>query len=724
MSISYTYSYERLEDPSQQIRLLKVNGARDNGSVLTGSLSVYKVPPRNASRTARLSKHLGLPFYFAMSYVWGTGPDLQPSHEIIIDGRRFPITANVHAALHTRRSANPTSMRYWIDAICINQEDDYEKSAQVALMRDIYHLAGAVLVWLGGEQSPEATRVQMFFSKLTDDSWARSVEDLALKLADIETESRNIGQRKRPLAKAFRTESERLLLKGATKGAAGLLRGVQIGFDIMQNSLSDHLDDQNVQGEGSNWVSLDEIMSWSPNENQLKLVQGEDFQEIAALLDKILFSETQYFSRMWTLQEICVANCGLVKVLGTTLDSFLSAFYYMQRTYNISAPNIEKITTLLQINEDFNSGRRQPLRTLLALSAGRKSEDPRDRIYALQGLMKDEVTHLLKPDYAKSVAEVYANASRHIIYKEKSLDVICGHQLQDRLLELPSWVPDFRHFGLEPGALVQPTGEYTVYSASLSEQHSLQENPFQLPQDWATLTVTGIFVDTVATLSDILAPNEELQTERFARIESLWAATLIESQEWKPEELEAIHRISDLVRRYAEFYHNSNRATFWARNPDKLQKLRTITGNISNESASVLNLQFRYLLTLLCGRIMPKVHCKTEEELVEHTTRLCIEDETGIKKLEGLCKALDAGTRGRRLLISEGKQIGAGPEETQKDDMIYILMGCSVPVILRKTMKPDEFQFVGECYWHGFMDGESLAMRDGDKLTAHEFKLV
>src|SRR5260370_24264899 len=111
-------------------------------------------------------------------------------------------------------------------------------------------------------------------------------------------------------------------------------------------------------------------------------------------------------------------------------------------------------------------------------------------------------------------------------------------------------VPDFRYFGLEPGALVQPTGEYTVYSASLSEQHALQGNPFQLPEDWATLTVTGIFVDTVATLSDVLAPNEELQTERFARIESLWAATLIESQEWKQEELEAIHRISDLVGRY------------------------------------------------------------------------------------------------------------------------------------------------------------------------------
>ena len=74
--------------------------------------------------------------------------------------------------------------------------------------------------------------------------------------------------------------------------------------------------------------------------------------------------------------------------------------------------------------------------------------------------------------------------------------------------------------------------------------------------------------------------------------------------------------------------------------------------------------------------------------------------------------------------MSEGKQMGAAVEQSQKTDMIYVLMGCSIPVILRKTARSNEFRFVGECYWHGFMDGEALAMRDGEKVTAHEFNLV
>ena len=718
MSVSHTYHYEPLKDPSQQIRLLQLDTAHDNGAVLTGSLSVYKIPPHDATRLARLSKHLQLPGYSAISYVWGTGPDLRPSHEIILDNRRFPITANLHAALHNYRSLWPISRRYWVDAICINQADDDEKSAQVPLMRDIYHLAMSVNVWLGDETA-EITRLQLFISNLVNESWQTTLRSFVNELSDTETKAQDMGERKRPLTQFIRNESERLLVKGATKSSLSLLKGLQVHLNIAHNPLSDHLEDQRVR-ENMLLTSMEEIKSWSPNEKQLRLVQDEDFQEMATLLDKVLFSDSQYFNRMWTLQEICVANCGLVKLLGVQLTDFLSAVYYLQRNFNIRALTFEKITTIFETNSKFNNGQRQPLRTLLALSAGRKSENPRDRIYGLHGLMKDEQTPLLKPDYTKSVAEVYANVARHIISTEKSLDVVCGHQLRDGLLELPSWVSDFRQFGLETNSLVHASGENIIYHASLSEQHAL---PQHLTQEWQTITVTGIFLGNVSVLSDISEPDQELQTEPFALSERLWSAKLIQNQEWTPEEVQMISKVSDLVAIYAEFYQNSNRATFWARNPDKLERLRAIIGNSNDQSGTALGLNCKYFLTLLCGRITVGARC-SEEELLEHLTRSCIPDQEGIETLERLCKALDAGTQGRCLIMSEGKQMGAAVEQSQKTDMIYVLMGCSIPVILRKTARSNEFRFVGECYWHGFMDGEALAMRDGEKVTAHEFKLV
>jgi hypothetical protein len=57
-------------------------------------------------------------------------------------------------------------------------------------------------------------------------------------------------------------------------------------------------------------------------------------------------------------------------------------------------------------------------------------------------------------------------------------------------------------------------------------------------------------------------------------------------------------------------------------------------------------------------------------------------------------------------------------------DSSYILRGYSVPVILRKTEIPDKFEFVRECYLHGFMDREALVMRVQGVLIAQELKLV
>lgn len=40
-------------------------------------------------------------------------------------------------------------MPIWIDAICINQSDEAEKSLRIRLMHKIYRSASHVIVWLG-----------------------------------------------------------------------------------------------------------------------------------------------------------------------------------------------------------------------------------------------------------------------------------------------------------------------------------------------------------------------------------------------------------------------------------------------------------------------------------------------------------------------------------------------------------------------------------------------
>ncbi|PMD46841.1 heterokaryon incompatibility, partial [Hyaloscypha variabilis F] len=82
--------------------------------------------------------------YEALSYTWG-----QPgfNHQIICDDKQLPITQNLFEALRQLRKGGERVL--WIDAICINQSDDDEKSAQIPYMRNIYKLADRVVIWLG-----------------------------------------------------------------------------------------------------------------------------------------------------------------------------------------------------------------------------------------------------------------------------------------------------------------------------------------------------------------------------------------------------------------------------------------------------------------------------------------------------------------------------------------------------------------------------------------------
>ena len=66
----------------------------------------------------------------------------------------------------------------------------------------------------------------------------------------------------------------------------------------------------------------------------------------------------------------------------------------------------------------------------------------------------------------------------------------------------------------------------------------------------------------------------------------------------------------------------------------------------------------------------------------------------------------------------ESEQLfGLGPPDTETGDLVCILFGCSVPCILRpleSKMGTKYFQFVGEAYIYGKMDGEAITMLNSE----------
>jgi hypothetical protein len=63
---------------------------------------------------------------------------------------------------------------------------------------------------------------------------------------------------------------------------------------------------------------------------------------------------------------------------------------------------------------------------------------------------------------------------------------------------------------------------------------------------------------------------------------------------------------------------------------------------------------------------------------------------------------------------------GIAPKGAQEGDLICILFGCSVPVILRerRTESRAFFEFVGDSYIHGMMEGEAFAGKNAAEVES------
>ncbi|KAJ4359635.1 uncharacterized protein N0V89_000190 [Didymosphaeria variabile] len=123
-----TYKFDPSFDAVSEIRLLTIVPGSTQDPVAC-KLKIHQVD--------------FLPSFEALSYTRGYNNAQNP---IDIDGDRFIVHGNVYQALLELRK--PKAYRtFWIDAICVDQQDEYEKKRQVRLMKSIYSKAERVVVW-------------------------------------------------------------------------------------------------------------------------------------------------------------------------------------------------------------------------------------------------------------------------------------------------------------------------------------------------------------------------------------------------------------------------------------------------------------------------------------------------------------------------------------------------------------------------------------------------
>jgi len=305
------YIYTPLNSENFEIRLLKLAFSVDdllgqaNDKPLRGSLETYSLPLSKLDFGQRFIKSTQLPAINALSYVWG---DPSRTHEIIVDNKIIRITANLYGALRDLMAGALWGMSIWADAICINQDDLAERSSQVLLMREIYHCAAEVNIWLG-PSSENGRKAMKFIGDLTGEYGP----DLIEKQSTENSSSVEVA-----LAKYVVLPSLKLLQKGyafgQTVGEMGELFTAAANDD-KANMIVDRSGDLSLHQD-----TIKRLIKWKPRARHWANCQNEDFGKMARWIDEYIIEKYDWFSRMWVVQEVGTADTAAIIFAGSSVD--------------------------------------------------------------------------------------------------------------------------------------------------------------------------------------------------------------------------------------------------------------------------------------------------------------------------------------------------------------------------------------------------------------------
>lgn len=609
--------------------------------------------------------------YMALSYVWGSS---KLSCSIRIQGKDHPITANLFNALQSLWKHYGQSM-FWIDALCINQNDHSERSQQVSLMKRIYESATETVVYIG-----EAT-----------------------KLHDVREPMANLS----PFI--------------FTCGSADLnmLRDFVLRFPTPPYPQENRLTILDI------FCFIRTLADSSLCCTVTSLYSARRAQMIEQLFEGLRqVMRSPWWRRVWTLQEVVVAK-NVTIIYGPCRAPWSM---FVKATAGLKSPEITNLKLRMELSpehgrvEEFltnsvndiqelrsrwQDGNGTTLLELLRKFSFRGATDPRDKVYALLSLA--EPVPLLYPDYRLDVNEVFQRIILEILHTENSLNVLAGNMGRKNLQGLPSWIPDWSIAVDEDDQSRLRT--LALYTTSLS----LKVLTFEGHEPRPSYNLSG------ATLSLAIHRGSALYVEAtsVARVRAV-ADTCIYNAS-----LDMYSTPADIIKEWYGFYQSHsqvlNKKSFNERGTLLLRFAETICASVGYVTPSAYRrvawtdlisignwLQKHYEFTVPIESVP---NGSSSQDMPE-----TIDVELSIRK----------ATRNRAFFVTEEGSMGLGPASTCAGQSIYVIKGASVPFLVENckilaygdvpyiysreeyvSPKPGPpSRMIGDCYLEGVMDGQ------------------
>lgn len=582
--------------------------------------------------------------YECLSYCWG---DLTEARPVIVSclekdkpstSKSMQVTANLYDCLqHLRPDKIAKPRTLWIDALCINQNDLEERADQVAIMRSIFSNAEIVNVWLG--RPDKLVRENIEYASTVLKKYQSAANEGSAEIHHMRLH-------------------EGLLNQGAEHSDSTLLE-----YEWFQRV----------------WV-LQECF----NAKAIRVMCGHVVMSWSLILR---------INECLNNNQLRAANAG-----GNTVMPDLFAGLFTHSIHPDGASPNEYLSY-------SKTSRTMPIIDVILRGLDLDATDPRDKIYALLSFGDEtwnfDAQHaLIRPDYTKSVARVYADFTRWWITYHESLRILSavhasGGRTWQKLLSRPdidfseraTW--SIWHDGKSKwtqSSLGLPRNAPWSASSDLTVELEL----VQAPDNPMVLSLLGRQVDMIT----------EIRNYPFFDVyEHLMGPDLPKNDEQR--------RMHDA---YCHIFDPVDERRIWKSNIQRHHLQQTIR-SLSPEETKTKLLD----------------HLRTH---ASYSANGRIVSRTGSIDCHSAC-----------YFSTANGHTGLCPSVAREGDIIVVLHGASMPFLVRKGLEFPAMNdisnsqqgkgvsgssLVGECYLNGFMQGRAVhEQNDGkDAYPAQRFDLV
>jgi hypothetical protein len=334
--------------------------------------------------------------------------------------------------------------------------------------------------------------------------------------------------------------------------------------------------------------------------------------------------------------------------------------------------------------------------SIIDTTSASKATDPRDRLYAIQGLLSPEDTDI-QVDYTKNMIAAYKHWALRRMDRTKTLDTLTlclYYGAEENGEKLPSWVPDLRYLFRKDYKLVrlangiQRDDRNPAYNAG---GHQDVEPLFQLQElegKESALQLKGFAIDTIVKGVD----NEHDMALNYAggRI-----FATIDAMEKQICEHFGVDNLPDEI--YEAFVDSIFVGYSWYAERSLTETLRA---------------RFKV------WRGRSEIPADFEPTKSQPERRRAF-----LGKIDMIAAGM---VEDSELFITARGFIGTASRYCRADDgaKVYVLLGGSAPFILQPLKGGNDHRLLCACFLHGYMDGEAISAWKRGELDLQTVNLV